>query len=82
VKLVTITAAAEALGVSPVRMRQLCQDGRVDGAEKLGRDWLIPLGTDGRPRVAEAATTRGPRPRWAAAATQTRRVTRTRPKGR
>ena len=68
-KLVTIAIAAEALGISPVRMRQLCQEGRVRGAEKIGRDWMIPVEGDGRPRVAEKQTTRGPAPTWAAAET-------------
>ena len=66
-KLVTIAAAADALGISPVRMRQLCQARRVRGAEKIGRDWMVPVGPDGRPRVDEKETTRGPVPKWALA---------------
>jgi hypothetical protein len=35
--------AANMLGVSGVRMRQLCQQGRVAGAERVGNTWVIPL---------------------------------------
>ena len=31
------------VGVSYSRMRQLLAEGRVKGAERLGRDWVIPL---------------------------------------
>jgi len=41
-KLVTVSQAAEELGVKPVRVRQLCQQGRIKGAEKLGWAWVIP----------------------------------------
>ena len=41
-KLVTVSQAAEELGVQPVRVRQLCQQGRIKGAEKLGWAWVIP----------------------------------------
>jgi hypothetical protein len=69
-KVVTIADAAAALGISPVRMRQLCQQGRVHGAEKIGRDWMVPVGPDERPRVEEKETTRGPQATWAAAEPQ------------
>lgn len=39
-------------GVSAKRVRQLCQAGRVPGAQKIGRDWVIP---------ADAAVTPGSR---------------------
>ena len=39
---VTIASAAEKLQVSERRLRQLARQGRVKGAEKRGRDWLIP----------------------------------------
>jgi len=39
-KLLTVAEAAEIRGVSPRRIRKLCEDGRLK-AEKVGRDWLI-----------------------------------------
>ena len=38
----TAKQAAEELGLSYVRIRQLLQQGRVHGAVKPQRDWLIP----------------------------------------
>lgn len=38
---ITIPAAASQLGVSERRLRVLCEAGRVWGATKCGRDWLI-----------------------------------------
>lgn len=34
---------AELLGVTPGRVRQLCQQGRMVGAEHIGAGWVIPL---------------------------------------
>ena len=39
---VTVREAARRLGVSERRLRQLAQDGRVQGATKVGAEWLIP----------------------------------------
>lgn len=39
---VTVKAYAFRLGITPTRVRQLLQAGRIPGAIKLGRDWLIP----------------------------------------
>ncbi len=39
---VTVQEAARRLGVSERRLRQLAQDGRVQGATKVGAEWLIP----------------------------------------
>ena len=38
-KLLTTTEAAAVLGISEIRVRQLCQDGRL--GQKIGRDWLF-----------------------------------------
>lgn len=35
-------AAAQLLGVTPARVRQLASEGRLAGAERHGRDWAIP----------------------------------------
>jgi excisionase family DNA binding protein len=56
--------AAQLLGVSPNRVRQLVESGQLPGG-KIGRDWLIrradlerylglPPGVKGRPRDGEA----------------------------
>lgn len=38
-KLLTVTQAAEELGLSAVRVRQFCQEGRI--GEKYGPLWMI-----------------------------------------
>jgi excisionase family DNA binding protein len=38
----SVTQAAEYLGVSARRVRRLCVEGRVHGAEKCGRAWVLP----------------------------------------
>ena len=56
--MLTTTQAAEVLGVTPVRVRQLIEAGRLK-AVKVGRDWLIDppdleavkVRTPGRPRL-------------------------------
>ena len=40
--LVPVRAAAAELGVSVGRVRQLCLSGLIVGAERMGRDWMIP----------------------------------------
>lgn len=40
----TVVEAAKRLGVSRQWILRLCKDGRVTGARKRGRDWLIPEG--------------------------------------
>ena len=42
---------AELLGVTPGRVRKLCQEGRIVGAEQIAAGWVIPL----PPRVLPAA---------------------------
>ncbi|MBM3933067.1 MAG: DUF2283 domain-containing protein [SAR202 cluster bacterium] len=38
----TVEMAAREIGVSGSRMRQLLAAGRIQGARKLGRDWIVP----------------------------------------
>lgn len=38
----SVAEAADAWGVSPMRVRQYLRAGRVPGAVQLGRDWAIP----------------------------------------
>jgi hypothetical protein len=40
---ITVSAAAAQLGVSVQRVRILLKRGRIAGAHKHGRDWIIPL---------------------------------------
>ncbi|MDJ0745845.1 MAG: helix-turn-helix domain-containing protein [Xenococcaceae cyanobacterium MO_167.B27] len=47
------TKAASLLGISPRRLRQLLQQGRVKGAYKSGKFWLIPL-YNGLPQITKA----------------------------
>jgi len=59
-EIATVAEAAAELGVSERRVRVLCAEGRIVGARRIGRDWVIP-----RPiRVVPAA--KGPRGRWEA----------------
>ena len=59
--IVGTTEAAKTLKISPVRLRKLLISGRVEGAYKTGRMWLIPL-FNGRPIIRKGK--RGPAPRW------------------
>ena len=42
IKLITAATAARELGVSPARIRQLAGAGRIKGAKRMGRDWIMP----------------------------------------
>ena len=39
---ISVKQAAEELGVTEVRVRQLCQQGRIQGATRIGWRWVIP----------------------------------------
>lgn len=55
------TKAAQLMGISPRRIRQLLSQGRIEGAFKIGKSWVIPL-VEGMPKVREG--TRGPQGSW------------------
>ncbi|MEB3277576.1 MAG: DNA-binding protein [Lyngbya sp.] len=55
------TEAARILKISTARLRVLLSAGRVEGAYKTGKMWLIPL-VEGEPIIQRG--TRGPAPRW------------------
>ena len=38
----TVKGASEELGITEARVRQLAAQGRIEGAHKIGRDWIIP----------------------------------------
>ena len=43
---ISLTEAAEKWGLSPRRVRKLCEEGRIEGVSKLGRNWAIPSTTE------------------------------------
>ncbi|NEO98101.1 MAG: helix-turn-helix domain-containing protein [Symploca sp. SIO2E9] len=59
--LVGTAQAADLLGISTARVRLLLKEGRIQGAYKIGRFWVIPL-FDGMPVISKGR--RGPKPRW------------------
>lgn len=71
----TVAQAARALGVTPGRVRQLLWEGRIVGARKHGRDWLIPAPV----RVREVPRGRPPQPDGQGRSSAARRA---RPPGR
>ena len=59
--IVGTTEAAKILKISTARLRTLLIEGRVEGAYKSGRIWLIPLFA-GKPIIEKGK--RGPVPHW------------------
>jgi hypothetical protein len=57
----TVKETSELWGISGRRVQILCDNGKVDGAERLGNMWVIPKGTakpiDGRTKAAMMAKT-------------------------
>jgi hypothetical protein len=56
-KMKSAAQAAAQWGCSAVWVRRLCQDGRIKGAIKFGRDWMVPPGAK-YPQLFK----RGPKP--------------------
>jgi len=58
-ELMTTAEAAELWGISTRRVQILCDKGKVMGAVRMGRTWIIPRGTtkpiDGRTKDAQLA---------------------------
>lgn len=56
-ELMTATEAAMLWGITPRRTQILCANGKIKGAVRLGRSWIIPRSTpkpiDGRTKVAK-----------------------------
>ena len=59
--IVGTSEAAKILNISTPRLRVLLIEGRVEGAYKTGKMWLIPL-FGGKPIIQKGK--RGPAPRW------------------
>lgn len=60
---ITAQEAAVLLGIQDARVRRLLIDGRIPGAKRFGKAWLVPLGPEGKPVVTQA--TRGPAAQYA-----------------
>ena len=58
---VSTSQAAEILDISTSRMRHLLAQGRVKGAYKAGKFWIIPL-FEGNPIISRGS--RGPKAKW------------------
>ena len=58
---VNTSGAANLLGISTARVRQLLLEDRIEGANKLGNFWIIPL-FEGKIIVHKRK--KGPAPRW------------------
>ena len=57
----TLPGSHRILNISSSRLIVLLVEGRVEGAYKTGRMWLIPL-FEGKPIISKGK--RGPAPRW------------------
>ncbi len=55
----TADLAAKELGVSGARVRKLLGDGRIKGARKIGRDWLVPAPVKVEPAADRAVGVAG-----------------------
>lgn len=60
-ELIDTKQAAQILNISTARVRILLKQGRIEGAYKIGKFWVIPLYND-RPFVK--TRNRGPSPKW------------------
>ena len=54
---ITVKEAGELWGMTTRRAQFLCANGKVNGAQKLGSIWVVPIGTpkpiDGRTKAAK-----------------------------
>ncbi|NEN91793.1 MAG: hypothetical protein F6K48_23975 [Okeania sp. SIO3H1] len=62
ISIVTTTQAAFLLNISTGRLRTLLNQGRVQGAHKIKRLWMIPLNHRGMPEIKSGS--RGPEGTW------------------
>ena len=62
VSLATTTQAAFLLNISTGRLRTLLNQGRIQGAHKVRRLWMIPLNSRGMPEIKRGR--RGPEGTW------------------
>jgi len=57
---ITPQQAAEKWGITDRRVQEFCAKGRIDGAVRLGRGWLIPKNAP-RPKDGRAKNGRKPK---------------------
>ena len=57
----SVNDVAEKWNLSPRRVRTMCQEGKIEGASKLGREWAIP---DDAERPTDARITSGEYKNW------------------
>ena len=57
----SINSVAEEWGITPRSVRTMCATGKIQGAEKVGRDWLVP---NGAVRPADGRVTSGEYKNW------------------
>lgn len=53
--IMTTKQVSKLWGVTPRRISELCRDGRIAGAYKIGASWVIPVGTE-KPKDARVTT--------------------------
>lgn len=51
----SIKEIAEEWEITPRRVRAMCAEGKIVGAEKVGRDWVVPTETE-RPKDGRITT--------------------------
>lgn len=58
-KYITVREAAAKWGISERRIQKLCQDNRIKGQARFGRDWMIPAKAEkpGDPRLTTNLST-------------------------
>ena len=57
----SINSVAEEWGITPRSVRNMCATGKIQGAEKVGRDWFVP---NGAVRPADGRVTSGEYKNW------------------
>ena len=61
-KIMSSKQAAEIWGITDRQVQSLCSQGKIEGASKLGRAWLIPKDApkplDGRTKEAKATNSK------------------------
>lgn len=57
----SVNDIANEWGINPRTVRGMCKDGRLVGAEKVGRDWLVPKDAK---RPADGRVTTGEYRNW------------------
>lgn len=57
----SIKEIAERWGITTRSVRNMCSRGKIDGAEKFGRDWFVPIDAE---RPMDGRTTTGMYRNW------------------